>query len=116
MEDIDFQNYSNKIIKEHIDELINYLDEWQYKTNSVFIKNIINEILQDLKTDNFSNGVCKMNLIIKMILNDFSTYKKIINIDEEECMHLLDLNLGILNAYAVSKSYSIREFIKSLSN
>ena len=51
-----------------------------------------------------------------MILNDFSTYKKIINIDEEECMHLLDLNLGILNAYAVSKSYSIREFIKSLSN
>ena len=116
MEDIDFQNFSNKIIQEHADEIMNYLDEWQYKTKNIFMRNIVIEIMQDLKTNEFANGICKLNLIIKMILNDFSSYKKIININEEECMHMLDLSLGVLNAHAVCKSYSIREFIKNLSN
>ena len=111
MSDITMIEHSNGFIDDHSEVILNYIDAWKNTNISIDIKHCMEEIAEDLQKNNKIDGIIKLMLIIKLLLDNNN--KNII--DTEELYYVLDLSLGITNAYAVCNSKVIRNFIKNKS-
>jgi hypothetical protein len=100
------------LIKEHSDDLQQRVEI--FVINSVFpeLNEVLSEIINDFKETEKVIACVKLNVILKMLINNQSYLLGIKNkIDSDELDIILELSISLLNAIAIQKSPSLQNLI-----
>jgi hypothetical protein len=113
----DIKKQTQYIIQDHTDDLMHQMEILKHHTEDAVIDDVFTEIFNDFHSQNIHSACLKLNMIIKLILRNFSDFKKKIKVmNKEDYESILDLSLALMNAIAINESLSLQNLIMTENN